>query len=50
MLLIVEDPAFAVERAITAGAREIYPVGESMAGAWDGSRIPSATTGRSESR
>ena len=28
MLLIVEDPESVVERAITAGATEIYPVGE----------------------
>lgn len=28
MLLIVEDPDAAVERAIAAGATEIYPVGE----------------------
>jgi PhnB protein len=50
MLLIVEDPAFAVERAIAAGAKGIYPVVKSIAGASDGSRIPSATSGRSESR
>jgi PhnB protein len=28
MLLIVDDPAAAVDRAVAAGATEIYPVGE----------------------
>jgi PhnB protein len=28
MLLIVEDPESAVERAVAAGATEVYPVGE----------------------
>ncbi len=47
MLLIVEDPESVINRAIAAGATEIYPVAESTVGAWGGSRTRSATTGRS---
>jgi PhnB protein len=50
MLLIVDDPDSAVERAIAAGATEVHPVGEEHG--WRMGRIqdPFGTTGRSESR
>ena len=50
MLLIVEDPDSALDQAVAAGARECSRSARSTAGAWGGSRIPSATPGRSEGR
>lgn len=48
MLLIVEDPDAAVERAVAAGATEISAVGDELAGAWDGSPILRAPLGHRE--
>ena len=50
MLLIVDDPTSTVERANVAGATEVYPVAERHGGASGGSRIRTATTGRSARR
>jgi PhnB protein len=50
MLLIVADPESVVDRAIAAGATGIHPVGDQHGWRLDGSRTPSATTGRSGSR
>jgi PhnB protein len=48
MLLIVDDPNAAIERAKAAGANEVYAVVEEHG--WRLGRIRSATTGRSASR
>jgi len=50
MLLVVEDPESVVQWAIAAGATEIHPVGEEHGWRRGASRIPTATSGRSESR
>jgi uncharacterized glyoxalase superfamily protein PhnB len=41
----IDDRDAVVERAKAAGATEVYPVSEELAGGWGGSRIRSATTG-----
>lgn len=36
LLLVVDDPSAAVDRALTAGARQVHPVADSTAGGSDG--------------
>ena len=49
MILIVEDPDEAFQRAVAAGAKEFGRLATNMAGAWDESSIPSDTIGKSAS-